>query len=104
MRKPVANKTCFYIRLALASVEEETGAEELLLEALGALGKIRDRGRGTAKDPMSIWYEVEVREKYVECVRETLHKWTGIPHDRLVEVFPVDRGEGKLQARQLTLV
>jgi hypothetical protein len=101
MRKSPPKKTCFYIRISSAAKVEEV---VVIREAMAGLGRVKDSGYGTAKDPQSVWFEVEVRDEYVESVRPTLHKICGVPHDLIAEAFPVDRGEGKLQAQQLSLV
>lgn len=97
---PVSKKNLFYIRVGEVLNEQAYAFTKGTIELIG---RVLASGQGTVKDKSSAWFEVEVQVKYLECVRETLAS-RGIPVALIAEVFPCDRGEGKLQAQQLLLV
>lgn len=95
-----AKHPCYYVRIA------ECDRRELLtvIDKVRTLGSITDSGVSTAKDPKSAWLELRAKDWLVsvEAVRQNF-TLVGVDNARMVEVVPIDRGEGKVQAKQLDL-
>jgi hypothetical protein len=93
---PPKKQNRFYVRLASQAVTEVP----VLRRKVAKFGRVRDCGFGTAKEPSAAWFEVEVKDEYLDGIRRVLRETFA---DRLQEATEVDRGEGRLQAKQLNL-
>jgi hypothetical protein len=90
----------FYIRLSCESPVALAG----FTERARPVGHIRDSGIGTAKSACSTWVELWAKERVsdVNALRLELAR-IGV-EDLVQEITEIDRGEGKIQARQLDLL
>jgi hypothetical protein len=80
-------------------MDEVERVHEVIAKRIGAVGSY---GKGTAKDPQSAWFETKPRKATKEKVVEILRKYD--LGDRIQDVFPIQRGEGAVQARQMSLI
>lgn len=85
----------FYVQLAACS---EAKSFESSRKIVAKIGRVRDKGLGTAEDPDAGWFEVLSSCSSIAEVRQALSLGP-----RVQKVIEIDKGEGKLQAKQLSL-
>jgi hypothetical protein len=89
----------FFVQVAGCG-DGDAKAFESTRKIVAKVGRVRDKGRGTVEDPLAGWFEVASSAcSSTLAVRDTLQS-LGI---RLQKVIEIDKGEGKLQAKQFSL-
>lgn len=87
----------FFVQVAC---EADARSFETIRKLVARVGRVRDKGRGTSEDPQAGWFEVSSTTcGSIAEVRAVLQP-LGVQVQKVLEI---DRGEGKLQARQLSL-
>ena len=76
--------------------------ERVLAVIAKRIGVVGSYGAGTAKDPHSAWFEVKPWKSTKERVVEILRDYD--LGDRIQDIFPIQCGEGAIQARQMFLI
>lgn len=90
-----------YDRLFVRASCDDTSLEEVRTILAKRIGKVWAYGMGTAKDPGSGWFEVRPKKSARGKENAILTKYLGA---KLQEAFPILKGEGKVQARQMALL
>lgn len=79
---------------------EDAKSLESTRKLVAKVGRVRDKGLGTVEDSRAGWFEVSSSTcSSVAAVRETLQPLG----TRVQQIIEIDKGEGKLQAKQLSL-
>ena len=87
----------FYVQVSGC---EDAKSLESTRKIVAKIGRVRDKGRGTAEDPYAGWFEIASSTcSSIAGVREAL----GHLGTRVQKVIEIDKGEGRLQAKQLSL-
>lgn len=88
-----------YLRVSFCA--EKVELENVRSVLIKHIGKVWEYGSGTAKDSNAGWFEVRPRASTREHVVDLLRKYDLL--DRVEECYPISRGYGKVQARQMDL-